>query len=129
MPVSQARRIVTAGAIAGSMLVGGVIGAVLYGASTISAAAATPSPTPSASASPGAGTFKSNEDPTHEQGESATREADENSGKAFAGGRGGPGGHGPNEDATHEAGESAAQEAAENARHSQAPTATPSPSA
>jgi hypothetical protein len=124
--VSQARKIATAGAIAGSMLVGGVIGAVLYGASTISAAAATPSPTPSASASPGAGSFKSNEDPAHEQGESAAREADEDSGKAFAGGRGG---HGPNEDAAHEAGESAAQEAAENSGQRPAPKASPSPNA
>src|SRR5437588_12680744 len=109
------------------MLVGGVIGAALYGASVISASAATPTPTPTAS--PGAGTFKSNEDATHEQGESAAREADENSGKAFAGGGpGGPGGHGPNEDATHEAGESAAQEAAENSGQRPAPKASPSPS-
>jgi hypothetical protein len=114
-----------AGAIAGSMVVGGVIGAAMYSASTISAAAASPTPTPSASTAPGAGTFKSNEDPTHEQGESATREADENSGKAFAGG---VGGHGPNEDPAHEAGESAAREAAENSGQRQAPTTSPSPS-
>lgn len=129
--MSRVKSLITAGAIAGSMVVGGVIGAVLYGASTISANAATPSPTPSASASPGAGAFKSNEDPTHEQGESAAREADENSGKAFAGrgGPGGPGAHGPNEDPTHEAGESAAQEAAENSGQRPAPKASPSPSA
>ena len=124
--MNRARSLITAGAIAGSMLVGGVIGAALYGASVISASAATPTPTPTASA--GVGTFKSNEDATHEQGESAAREADEDSGKAFAGGAGGPGGHTPNENATHEAGESAAQEAAENSGQRPAPAATPTPS-
>jgi hypothetical protein len=61
------------------------------------------------------GSFTSNEDATHEAGESAAREAAEDSGQA---GRGGPHGNGtfrPNEDATHEAGESAAREAQEDA--------------
>ena len=72
------------------MLVGGVIGAALFDASTISAAAATPSPTPTASAAP----FKGNEDPTHEQGETAARKAAEAAGTAFPGGphAGGPAG-------------------------------------
>ncbi|HEY0398735.1 MAG TPA: hypothetical protein VGF00_10130, partial [Acidimicrobiia bacterium] len=55
------------------------------------------------------GTFSSNEDPAHEAGESAQREADEDSGKAF----GGP--HGSNEDPAHEASESPAREAEEDA--------------
>ena len=61
------------------MLVGGVGGAVLY-ATTIAASAASPSPTPTA---PGAssGKFVPNEDPTHEAGESAAREAQENAGQ------------------------------------------------
>jgi hypothetical protein len=65
-----------------------------------------------ASPSASAGTFKSNEDPKHEAGESAQVEAQENAGQR-------PGGAGgkftPNEDPTHEAGESAAREAQENA--------------
>jgi hypothetical protein len=58
------------------------------------------------------GSFKSNEDPTHEAGESAAREAAEDSGRA---GPGGSGSFKPNEDPTHEAGESAAREAQEDA--------------
>jgi hypothetical protein len=89
-------------------------------------AAQTPSQTPSASGMPTANgstsqTFKSNEDPTHEAGESAQREADEDAGKAFPGGA-----FKPNEDPTHEAGESAAREAAEDA--GQAPGAPAAPS-
>jgi len=46
------RKTATAAAIAGSMLVGGVTGAILYGMTTIGAAAATtaatPTPTPNA---------------------------------------------------------------------------------
>ena len=58
-------------------------------------------------------TFKSNEDPAHEKGESAAQEAAENNGTFHPGPGGGPG-HGPsNEDPTHEKNETAAQEAAE----------------
>ena len=71
------RKAVLAAAVAGSMLVGGVGGAVLY-ATTIAASAASPSPTPSSTSS---GKFVSNEDPTHEAGESAAREAQENAGQ------------------------------------------------
>jgi hypothetical protein len=61
------------------MLTGGVVGAVLYGATTLSAAAATtPTPTPAAAAP---GKFVPNEDPAHEAGESAAREAQENAGQ------------------------------------------------
>jgi hypothetical protein len=71
------RKTVAAAAIAGSMLVGGVGGAMLYGATVLTAAAATPSPSPSSSS----GKFVPNEDPTHEAGESAAREAQENAGQ------------------------------------------------
>jgi hypothetical protein len=55
-----------------------VIGAVIYGATTITAAAATPTPAAPAAAS---GTFVPNEDPAHEATESAAREAQENAGQ------------------------------------------------
>jgi uncharacterized membrane protein len=74
------RKVVAAAAIAGSMLIGGVAGAVLYGATTLTAAAAT-SPSPSPSSSTSSGKFVPNEDPTHEAGESAAREAQENAGQ------------------------------------------------
>lgn len=63
-------------------MVGGVGGAVLY-ATTIAASAASPSPTPSSgsSSSTSGGKFVPNEDPTHEAGESAAREAQENAGQ------------------------------------------------
>ncbi len=73
------RKSLAAAAIAGSMLVGGVAGTILYGATTLTASAASPSPTPSSSTSPGK--FVPNEDPTHEAGESAAREAQENAGQ------------------------------------------------
>ena len=72
------RKTVAAAAIAGSMLVGGVAGAVLYGVTTLTASAATPSPSPSSSST---GKFVPNEDATHEAGESAAREAQENAGQ------------------------------------------------
>ena len=72
------RKTVAAAAIAGSMLIGGVGGAVLYGVTTLTASAATPSPSPSSSST---GKFVPNEDPTHEAGESAAREAQENAGQ------------------------------------------------
>ena len=74
------RKTVAAAAIAGSMLVGGVAGAVLYSATVLTASAATPSPSPSSSTSSTA-KFVPNEDPTHEAGESAAREAQENAGQ------------------------------------------------
>jgi uncharacterized membrane protein len=77
--VNGVRKTVLAAAVAGSMLVGGVAGAVLYGATTIAAQAASPSPSPSSSTS--TGKFVPNEDATHEAGESAAREAQENAGQ------------------------------------------------
>jgi hypothetical protein len=72
------RKTIAGAAIAGSMLVGGVAGAVLYGATTLTAAAASPSPSPSSTSS---GKFVPNEDPAHEATESAAREAQENAGQ------------------------------------------------
>jgi hypothetical protein len=76
--VNGVRKTVAAAAIAGSMLAGGVAGAVLYGVTTLTASAASPSPSPSSSST---GKFVPNEDPTHEAGESAAREAQENAGQ------------------------------------------------
>ena len=75
------RKMAVAATVAGSMLVGGIGGAALY-ATTIAASAASPSPSPSGgsnAASPGK--FVPNEDPAHEAGESAAREAQENAGQ------------------------------------------------
>ncbi len=99
--------------VAGAMLFGVLLGATVLSKSSFApfnAAAAAASPTPS---------FRSNEDPNHEKGETAAQEAAENSGQRPFGG--GFGGH-SNEDATHENGESAAQEAAENAAAKASPT-------
>lgn len=78
--MNKVRLTIAGAAVAGSMLVGGVIGATVSGASAINAAAATPSPTPPASAAP----FRGNEEPTHEKGETAVREAAEDAGRAPA---------------------------------------------
>ena len=76
------RKTMAAAAIAGSLLVGGVAGAVLYGATTLTAAAAaSPTPSPSSGSSTSSGKFVPNEDATHEAGESAAREAQENAGQ------------------------------------------------
>lgn len=117
---------------AGGLVIGGVAGGfIVTNAATSSSssssststgsgsgagsAAATPAP----SASPKA--FTPNENATHESGESAQREADENSGKIT-----GPGGGGrPNEDPTHESSESTSRESAENS--GAAPSPSPAP--
>jgi hypothetical protein len=93
-------------------MAGGAVGASLIG----TANAATPTPAATAGTS--------NEDPTHEAGESAAREAAENNGTATYGGHGG----GSNEDPAHEAGESAAREAAEDAGTAPAAPSTTTPS-
>ncbi len=77
------RGLAVAATVAGSMLVGGIGGAALY-ATTLAAQAASPSPSPSSSSGSTAttpGKFVPNEDPTHEAGESAAREAQENAGQ------------------------------------------------
>lgn len=102
--MDRTRLLVFASVVAAAMVFGGVLGAtvlarVTYTPAAAAAAAASPSPTP-----------RSNENATHEAGESAAQEAAENNGTAGHGG--GPNGQ-SNETATHEAGESAAREAAE----------------
>ena len=74
------RKAVLGATVVGSMLVGGVGGAMLY-STVIAASAASPSPTPSGGSATAPGKFVSNEDPTHEAGESAAREAQENAGQ------------------------------------------------
>jgi hypothetical protein len=74
------RKAILAATVVGSMLVGGVGGAMLY-STVIAASAASPSPTPSGGGAAAPGKFVSNEDPTHEAGESAAREAQENAGQ------------------------------------------------
>ena len=78
------RKGVLAAVAAGSLAIGGVGGAVLYAATTISASAASNSNASLAAAAtptPTTGKFVPNEDPTHEAGESAAREAQENAGQ------------------------------------------------
>ncbi|HEY1455857.1 MAG TPA: hypothetical protein VGG31_05130 [Candidatus Dormibacteraeota bacterium] len=78
--MNRVRTAVMAAAVAGSLLVGGVGGAVLYGMTVLPAAAATnPTPTPAAGTAPGK--FVSNETAAHEATESAAREAQENAGQ------------------------------------------------
>jgi hypothetical protein len=113
--ITPTQRVITIVGVAGSLVAGGVIGATLAG--PLAAAAANTSNSiqqiaATAAPSASAGTFKSNEDATHEAGESATVEAQENSGQRPGGGTGK---FTPNENATHEATESAAREAQENA--------------
>jgi hypothetical protein len=77
---------IAAAAMAGSMVVGAVAGAVIYAATTVGALAATNNtPAVAAAASPAPGTptgkFVPNENATHEAGESAAREAQENAGQ------------------------------------------------
>lgn len=75
------KKAVLAASIAGSLLVGGIGGAVLYGVTTITASAATnPTPTPAAGTAP-SGKFVPNETAAHEATESAAREAQENAGQ------------------------------------------------
>lgn len=115
--MNRTQSLVFGAALVAAMFVGGVVGAAALARSTPVSAAQT-------AASPSPGQFKSNEDPTHEKGESAAQEAAENSG-TFHPGPGGPGGPftgQSNETPSHEAGESAAREAAENAAK-----ASPSP--
>ena len=110
-------------ALAAGLVAGGGAGAILGMTRLASADTSTTTPgNSSSSETPAAGTARatgSNEDATHEAGESAAREAEEDAGKAGFGHHRG----GSNEDAAHEAGESAAREAAEDAGQ---PAATPS---
>jgi len=121
--MNKTRLILFGSVVAAALVFGGVVGAAAAhstfspGASVLAAlSAASPSPS-------------SNENATHEAGESAAQEQAENNGTFHPGGPG-VGGHPcgghSNEDATHEKSETAAQEAAENAA---CPTPAASPSA
>ena len=106
--MTKTRLLVFASVVAAAMVFGGVLGATVLSRVSFTpalAAVAAASPSPS---------FKSNENATHEAGESAAQEAAENNGTAphGPGGPGRPGGQ-SNETPAHEANESAAQEAAE----------------
>jgi hypothetical protein len=111
--MNRTQSLVFGAAVVAAMFVGGVVGAAALARSQPVSAAQT-------AASPSPGQFKSNEDATHEKGESAAQEAAENSGTFRPGG---PGAGQSNETASHEAGESAAREAAENAAKA-SPSAT-----
>jgi hypothetical protein len=80
--VNLTRKAVLATAMAGSMLGGGALGVAVFGASS-GTAQTTGSSTTAPAATNGApsGTFKPNEDTTHEKGESAQREAQEDAGQ------------------------------------------------
>ena len=102
--MDKTRVLLFASVVAAAMVFGGVLGATALARSTVtpaSAALAAASPSP---------TFKSNEDATHEKGETAAQETAENNGTFHPGG---PGAGPSNETAAHEATESAAREAAE----------------
>jgi len=80
------RKSVLALMVGGSMFAGALVGAVAFGGAAGTANADTPSASPSAqvrpAGGPGAnGKFVPNEDPAHEAGESAAREAQEDAGQ------------------------------------------------
>jgi hypothetical protein len=83
--MSPIRKAILAVSMVGSTLIGGGIGAALFAGSSANAQTtpATTAPATSAPAanSPAPGTFHSNEDATHEAGESAAREAQETAGQ------------------------------------------------
>ena len=110
---------IAAVAIAGALLAGGAIGAIVFGPNLAGAQSSTTTTQPPAGAAPNAATFKGNEDSAHETSESPQREADEDAGRAVQG-RGGA----PNEDPAHETSESSQREAEENARQAASTTTT-----
>jgi hypothetical protein len=83
--MSPIRKAILAVSMVGSTLIGGGIGAALFAGSSANAQTtpATTAPATSAPAAnaPAPGTFHSNEDATHEAGESAAREAQETAGQ------------------------------------------------
>jgi hypothetical protein len=108
---------VAAMSVVAGLVAGGVAGAAL-GITGFAGAASSPSTTVApATPAPSGTTPQSNEDPTHEQGESAQREADENAGRV--------GHHGRNEDPAHESSESPQREAEEDAGNGGAAATTP----
>ena len=77
------KRALIAGAMLATTLGGGAVGATLFspGVGSAQTTTTTPSTSSGSSASGSTGTFHSNEDPTHEAGESAAREAQEDAGQ------------------------------------------------
>jgi len=67
--------------LAASGLIGGVIGALIVSSGSVGTVALAASTTTTATPPATAGKFVPNEDATHEAGESATREAQENAGQ------------------------------------------------
>lgn len=87
--MNPTRKALIGAALVGSTLVGGGIGATVFGpsgasaqttATTVPAAQAAPAPAPGTGVQPN-GKFVPNEDATHEAGESAAREAQEDAGQ------------------------------------------------
>jgi hypothetical protein len=79
--MNAVQKAITGAAVAGSLLTGGVIGATLAGPLGASAAGTTPTTGSTAATAATAAPFVSNETATHEAGESAAREAQENAGQ------------------------------------------------
>ena len=75
------RRILLSAALGGSLITGGLIGATVAGPLLASAAGTNGTATTAGSPSTNSGKFVPNEDATHEAGESAAREAEENAGQ------------------------------------------------
>ena len=77
------KRTLIAGAMLATTLGGGALGATLFspGVSSAQTTTTTPSTSSGSGASGATGTFHSNEDATHEAGESAAREAQEDAGQ------------------------------------------------
>lgn len=85
--MNRMRNTLVGAGLVGAMALGGAIGPVLFSAGSAGAATsstATPTTT-STAAAPASGQFHSNESASHEQGESAAREAAENNGTATYG--------------------------------------------
>jgi len=79
--MNRMRRMIVGVAVAGSLLTGGVIGATIAGPLGVSAASASTTASTATSPSTSSGKFVPNENATHEAGESAAREAQENAGQ------------------------------------------------
>ena len=79
--MNRMRKMIVGVAVAGSLLTGGAIGAAIAGPLAASAASSSSTATTAASPSTSSGKFVPNENATHEAGESAAREAQENAGQ------------------------------------------------
>ncbi len=79
------RKMAVAAAIVAASFAGGAVGSVLINGSANAASTTAPSGPSASTGAPGNATpdgrFHSNEDPAHEKGESAAREAQENAGQ------------------------------------------------